>query len=78
MNKVLTRGIITIAAVNDGKDGHSLTAKAFIEGTYRNGRTKGVRSCVRVFYDGQEVKGFKASYRYKGCLLYTSPSPRDS
>lgn len=66
MNKVLTRGIITIAAVNDGKDGHSLTAKAFIEGSYRNGRTKGVKSYVRVFYDGQEVKDFKVSYRYKG------------
>ena len=66
MNKVLTRGIITIAAVNDGKDGHSLTAKAFIEGSYRNGRTKGVKSYVRVFYDGQEVKDFTVSYRYKG------------
>ena len=66
MNKVLTRGIITIAAVNDGKDGHSLTAKAFIEGSYRNGFTKGVKSYVKVFYDGQEVKDFKVSYRYKG------------
>ena len=66
MNKVLTRGIITIAAVNDGKDGHSLTAKAFIEGSYRNGRTKGVKSYVKVFYDGQEVKDFTVSYRYKG------------
>ena len=66
MNKVLTRGIITIAAVNDGKDGHSLTAKAFIEGSYRNGRTKGVKSYVKVFYDGQDVKDFKVSYRYKG------------
>lgn len=66
MNKVLTRGIITIAAVNDGKDGHSLTAKAFIEGSYRNGFTKGVKSYVKVFYDGQEVKDFTVSYRYKG------------
>lgn len=66
MNKVLTRGIITIAAVNDGKDGHSLTAKAFIEGSYRNGRTKGVKSYVKVFYDGQDVKDFTVSYRYKG------------
>ncbi|KGI21261.1 hypothetical protein [Hoylesella timonensis] len=66
MNKVLTRGIITIAAVNDGKDGHSLTAKAFIEGSYRNGFIKGVKNYVRVFYDGQEVTDFKASYRYKG------------
>lgn len=66
MNKVLTRGIITIAAVNDGKDGHSLTAKASIEGSYRNGRTKGVKSYVKVFYDGQEVKDFTVSYRYKG------------
>lgn len=66
MNKVLTRGIITIAAVNDGKDGHSLTAKAFIEGSYHNGFTKGVKSYVKVFYDGQEVKDFTVSYRYKG------------
>lgn len=66
MNKVLTRGIITIAAVNDGKDGHSLTAKAFIEGSYHNGFTKGVKSYVKVFYDGQEVTDFTASYRYKG------------
>lgn len=66
MNKVLTRGIITIAAVNDGKDGHSLTAKAFIEGSYRNGFTKGVKSYVKVFYDGQEVKDFTVSYRYMG------------
>lgn len=66
MNKVLTRGIITIAAVNDGKDGHSLTAKAFIEGSYRNGFTKGVKSYVKVFYDGQEVTDFKTSYRFKG------------
>ena len=66
MNKVLTRGIITIAAVNDGKDGHSLTAKAFIEGSYRNGFTKGVKSYVKVFYDGQDVKDFTVSYRYKG------------
>lgn len=50
----------------DGKDGHSLTAKAFIEGSYRNRRTKGVKSYVKVFYDGQEVKDFTVSYRYKG------------
>ena len=50
----------------DGTTGHSLVAKVFMEGSYRNGRTKGVRSCVRVFYDGQEVKDFKASYRFKG------------
>ena len=50
----------------NGEDGHSLSAKAFMEGSYRNGRTKGVKSYVRVFYDGQEVKDFKASYRYKG------------
>ena len=50
----------------DGMTGHSLVAKVFMEGSYRNGFTKGVRSCVRVFYDGQEVKDFKASYRYKG------------
>ena len=46
--------------------GHSLVANAFMEGTYRNGCTKGVKSYVRVFYDGQEVKDFTASYRYKG------------
>ena len=75
MNKVLTRGFITIAAVNDGKDGHSLTAKAFIEGTYRNGFTKGVKSYVKVYYDGNEVADYfdnnevtdyNVSFRYKG------------
>ncbi|PMC10731.1 hypothetical protein [Hoylesella timonensis] len=50
----------------NGEDGHSLSAKAFIEGSYRNGRTKGVKSCVKVYYDGQEVKDFTVSYRYKG------------
>ena len=78
MNKVLTRGIITIAAVNDGKDGHSLTAKAFIEGTYRNGFTKGVKSYVKVYYDGNEVADYfdnnevtdyNVSFRYKGAGL---------
>ena len=50
----------------DGTTGHSLVAKVFMEGSYRNGFTKGVRSCVRAFYDGQEVTDFTVSYRYKG------------
>lgn len=50
----------------DGTTGHSLVAKVFMEGSYRNGLTKGVKNYVRVFYDGQEVTDFKASYRYKG------------
>lgn len=50
----------------DGRDGHSLVTKVFMEGSYRNGFTKGVKSYVKVYYDGQEVTDFKASYRYKG------------
>lgn len=50
----------------DGRDGHSLVAKVFMEGSYRNGFTKDVKSYVKVYYDGQEVTDFKVSYRYKG------------
>ena len=59
----------------NGEDGHSLSAKAFMEGTYRNGCTKGVKNYVRVFYDGQEVKDFKVSYRYKGGGYYNWSEP---
>lgn len=52
--------------IQNGKDGHSLFAKAFIEGTYHNGFTKGVKSYVKVYYDGNEVTDFNVSYRYKG------------
>ena len=55
--------------------GHSLVANAFMEGTYRNGCTKGVKNYVRVFYDGQEVKDFKVSYRYKGGGYYNWSEP---
>ena len=50
----------------DGRDGHSLVTKVFMEGSYRNGFTKGVKSYVKVYYDGQEVTDFKASCRFKG------------
>lgn len=53
-------------------------AKAFMEGSYRNGFTKGVKSYVRAYYDGQEVKDFKATYRFRGIGYTKWVGPRNS
>lgn len=74
----IARGQITITEQYDGKDGHTLMAKAFMEGSYRNGFTKGVKSYVRAFYDGQEVKDFKATYRFRGIGYTKWVGPRNS
>ena len=65
-NVVDMQKIHVVREGQDGRDGHSLVTKVFMEGSYRNGFTKGVKSYVKVYYDGQEVTDFKASYRYKG------------
>ncbi|WP_229039075.1 hypothetical protein [Hoylesella timonensis] len=65
-NVVDMQKIHVVREGQNGRDGHSLVTKVFMEGSYRNGFTKGVKSYVKVYYDGQEVTDFKASYRYKG------------
>jgi phage minor structural protein len=40
----------------DGKDGHVLTVEAWLEGEFRNYKTKDVKRIIQAKYDGEDIK----------------------
>ena len=73
--KLITEEVASVKFVTEGK---GASKKMYIEGVFlqgniknRNGRMYPVETLAR------EVNRYNEAFVGKGCLLYTSPSPRD-